>query len=113
MGPADTPFEGGKFVLGIEFTADYPFKPPKCKFETHVYHPNIHKGGTICLDIIDPAKNMWSPALTIGKVLLSIQLLLSCPEPDDPFEPDIARLYKTDRATYEKNAREDTRKNAM
>ena len=56
---------------------------------------------------------MWSPALTIGKVLLSIQLLLTCPEPDDPFEPDIARLYKTDRAKYEENARKHTRENAM
>ena len=72
QGPTDTPFEGGTFFLNIKFTNDYPFKPPQCKFETKVYHPNIHHGGTICLDIIDPAKNMWSPALTIGKVLLSI-----------------------------------------
>lgn len=32
------------------------------------------------------------------------------PNPDDPLVPDIAHLYKTDRAAYENTAREWTRK---
>ncbi len=43
-------------------------------------------------------------------VLLSICSMLTDPNPDDPLVPDIAHLYKTDRARYEAIAREWTRK---
>ena len=43
-----------------------------------------------------------SPALTISKVLLSICSLLCDPNPDDPLVPEIAHLYKTNKAEYEK-----------
>ena len=43
-------------------------------------------------------------------VLLSICSMLTDPNPDDPLVPDIAHLYKTDRARYEASAREWTRK---
>lgn len=36
--------------------------------------------------------------------------MLTDPNPDDPLVPDIAHLYKTDRARYEASAREWTRK---
>jgi hypothetical protein len=36
--------------------------------------------------------------------------MLTDPNPDDPLVPDIAHLYKTDRARYEATAREWSRK---
>ena len=56
---------------------------------------------------------MWSPALTISKVLLSICSLLDDANPDDPLVPEIAMLYKTDRPRYETVAREWTAKYAV
>ncbi|KHN40611.1 Ubiquitin-conjugating enzyme E2 8 [Glycine soja] len=155
MGPADSPYAGGVFLVTIHFPPDYPFKPPKVAFRTKVFHPNINSNGSICLDIL---KEQWSPALTISKilciyhhwhglqgftlpfnpqlklmqpvplllknswnvideslpwVLLSICSLLTDPNPDDPLVPEIAHMYKTDRAKYEATARSWTQKYAM
>ena len=46
-------------------------------------------------------------------VLLSICSMLTDPNPDDPLVPEIAHVYKTDRARYESTAREWTRKYAI
>jgi ubiquitin-conjugating enzyme E2 D/E len=94
MGPQDSPYQGGVFLVQIYFPPDYPFRPPKVQFQTKVYHPNINNNGSICLDIL---KEQWSPALTIAKVLLSICSLLTDPNPDDPLVPEIAHVYKTDK----------------
>ncbi|MCJ1338942.1 Ubiquitin-conjugating enzyme E2 4 [Bachmanniomyces sp. S44760] len=110
MGPGDSPYSGGVFFLAIHFPTDYPFKPPKVNFTTRIYHPNINSNGSICLDIL---RDQWSPALTISKVLLSICSMLTDPNPDDPLVPEIAHVYKTDRARYEATAREWTRKYAI
>ncbi|KAG8377144.1 hypothetical protein BUALT_Bualt09G0138000 [Buddleja alternifolia] len=110
MGPTDSPYSGGVFLVTIHFPPDYPFKPPKVAFKTKVFHPNINSNGSICLDIL---KEQWSPALTISKVLLSICSLLTDPNPDDPLVPEIAHMYKTDRAKYESTARSWTQKYAM
>lgn len=106
IGPSETPFEGGIFKIIINFPTDYPFKAPKVKFDTKVYHPNVNSSGQICLDVL---KDQWSPALTIPKVLLSICSLLSDPNPSDPLVPDIAILYVKDRKKYDALAREWTR----
>lgn len=105
MGPENSVYEGGVFKLSIKFPQRYPFKPPKCKFITKIYHPNVNMGGGICLDIL---KNQWSPALTITKVLLSICSLLTDPNPDDPLEPEVARQYKDARLEFDLTAREWT-----
>jgi len=110
MGPDDSPFSGGVFFLDLHFPADYPFKPPKIQFTTKVYHPNINKNGSICLDIL---KDQWSPALTVSRVLLSISSLLTDPNPDDPLVPEIAHQFKTNKAAYEATARDWTARFAM
>ena len=110
MGPKDTPYEGGVFNLSIKFPTDYPFKPPKINFTTKIYHPNINRNGGICLDIL---KDKWSPALNITQVLLSICSLLDDPNPDDPLVPEIAKLFQSNKAKYEANAREATMRFAM
>lgn len=110
MGPADSPFSGGVYNLNIQFPNDYPFKPPKIHFTTRIYHPNINSSGGICLDIL---KENWSPALTIAKVLLSICSLLTDPNPDDPLVPEIANIYKKNKAKYNKNAADWNMKYAM
>ena len=62
-GPSDSPYQGGVFKLDIVLPHEYPFVPPKIKFITKVWHPNVSSvTGAICLDILTTE---WSPAFTI------------------------------------------------
>ncbi|WFD26767.1 E2 ubiquitin-conjugating enzyme [Malassezia nana] len=109
-GPAQSPFEGGSFKLELFLPEDYPMAPPRVRFLTRIYHPNIDKLGRICLDI-----------LKVRTVLLSIQALLSAPNPDDPLANDVAEHYKTNEKAYVREpyvsaietSREWTKKYAM
>ncbi|KAE8670888.1 Ubiquitin-conjugating enzyme E2 27 [Hibiscus syriacus] len=102
-GPLGTPYEGGSFEIDITLPDGYPFEPPKMKFVTKVWHPNISsQSGAICLDIL---KDQWSPALTLKTALLSIQALLSAPEPDDPQDAVVAQQYLREYQTFFSTAR--------
>lgn len=102
-GPVGTPYEGGKFRIDILLPPDYPFVPPKMKYDTKIWHPNISsESGAICLDIL---KNEWSPALTIRTALISLQALMSAPEPDDPQDAVVASQYKKNLAEFNSTAK--------
>jgi len=102
-GPPDTPYEGGKFNLDIVVPETYPFNPPKVKFTTKIWHPNISSvTGAICLDIL---KDQWAAAMTLRTVLLSIQALLASPEPDDPQDAVVAKQYKEQPDVFLKTAK--------
>ncbi|EPR77832.1 Ubiquitin-conjugating enzyme E2 [Spraguea lophii 42_110] len=108
IGPPGTPYQDGIFQLEIILPANYPFHPPKVTFKTRIYHCNI-KDGQICLDIL---KNEWSPALTVGKVLLSISSLLHDANPKDPLDAEAADLYIKNREEYNRKARNWTKRYA-
>ncbi|KAJ2625468.1 ubiquitin-conjugating enzyme E2 N [Coemansia sp. RSA 1358] len=108
-GPSQSPYEGGHFKLELFLPEEYPMSPPKVRFLTKMYHPNIDKLGRICLDIL---KDKWSPALQIRTVLLSIQALLSAPNPDDPLANDVAEQWKTNEKQAIQTAAAWTRKYA-
>ncbi|XP_029428215.1 ubiquitin-conjugating enzyme E2 T isoform X2 [Rhinatrema bivittatum] len=114
LGGADTPYEKGIFSLEVILPERYPFEPPKIRFLTPIYHPNIDSAGRICLDILKlPPKGAWRPSLNISTVLTSIQLLMAEPNPDDPLMADISLLFKYNKQTFLKNARKWTEKHAV
>ncbi|CAL9731345.1 ubiquitin-conjugating enzyme E2 1 [Monosporozyma unispora] len=103
LGPPGTPYENGKFIVDIEVPMEYPFKAPKMKFDTKVYHPNISSvTGAICLDIL---KDAWSPVITLKSALISLQALLQSPEPNDPQDAEVARHYLKDKESFNKTAK--------
>lgn len=102
LGPDQSPYENGQFELELFLPEEYPMAAPKVRFMTKIYHPNIDKLGRICLDIL---KDKWSPALQIRTVLLSIQALLSAPNPDDPLANDVAELWKVNESKAIETAR--------
>ncbi|GAA5935656.1 hypothetical protein JCM3775_003375 [Rhodotorula graminis] len=102
-GPSGTAYEGGRFEVDIVAPDRYPFEPLKIKFVTKVYHPNISSAsGYICLDILNKS---WSPVYTLRTCLVSLQALLSSPEPTDPQDAEVAKHYLTDRRGFEATAK--------
>jgi ubiquitin-conjugating enzyme E2 N len=105
-GPKDTPYLDGKFKLEMFLNEDYPMKPPKIRFLTKIYHPNIDKIGRICMNIL---KSDWTPALQIRTILLSLQSLLYEPNISDPLDPTIGKHWIEDKEDAIKKAKEMTK----
>eukprot|EP01117_Protostelium_nocturnum_P018354 TRINITY_DN7660_c0_g1_i1.p1 TRINITY_DN7660_c0_g1~~TRINITY_DN7660_c0_g1_i1.p1 ORF type:complete len:530 (+),score=137.89 TRINITY_DN7660_c0_g1_i1:122-1711(+) len=101
-GQANSAYEGGHWIISVVFPSDYPFKPPKVRFETKIYHCNISNDGALCLDVL---KDHWSPALSIGNILGSIDSLLFSPNPDDPLDAVKAGVYRDNRNNYWENVK--------
>uniref|UniRef100_A0A8P0SM66 E2 ubiquitin-conjugating enzyme n=2 Tax=Canis lupus familiaris TaxID=9615 RepID=A0A8P0SM66_CANLF len=99
FGPEGTPFEDGTFKLTIEFTEEYPNKPPTVRFVSKMFHPNVYADGSICLDIL---QNRWSPTYDVSSILTSIQSLLDEPNPNSPANSQAAQLYQENKREYEK-----------
>ncbi|XP_060569349.1 uncharacterized protein LOC132727783 [Ruditapes philippinarum] len=109
-GPQGSPYEGGLFLLYLQIPDSYPMRPPKVQFITKIFHPNISRHGDVGLDSIH---YNWSLALTISKVLISIQSLLTDPYCDVCMEPAIGSLYSKNRQEFDRISRLWTWKYAM
>lgn len=109
VGPAETPYNSGRFWIRLDFTTDFPFKPPKILFQTKIYHPNITEEGKICADFLTE----WKPSFSIGYILQAIQSLLLFPNAENPAVQEIANEYLNNKELFEKNAAEWTVKYAV
>ena len=114
VGPHGSPYEGGLFVLELEIENSYPFEPPRLKFVTPVYHPNIDTSGRVCMDLLKmPPSGGWKPTIMLENLLVAVQMLLANPNPDDPLMPEIASEFRTNRAEFDKKATESTKQHAQ
>ncbi|KAH9728604.1 UBC core domain-containing protein [Citrus sinensis] len=96
-------FSFGTFKLTLQFTEDYPNKPPTVRFVSRMFHPNIYADGSICLDIL---QNQWSPIYDVAAILTSIQSLLCDPNPNSPANSEAARLFSENKREYNRRVRE-------
>lgn len=107
IGPADSPYQGGIFSLSIDFPSNYPYSPPRVRFITKLFHPNVNLHGNICLDILS---TKWSPVLTVSKVLISICSLLTDPFSGHSMRPGLFTHSNAIRHKQYELAQEYTRK---
>lgn len=107
-GKAQGPWEGGLYYMTLQFTEDYPSRPPKCQFKPVLFHPNIYPSGTVCLSILNEEKD-WRPSITIKQILLAVQELLDNPNVNDPAQREPLELLVKDKVAYEKRVREEAK----
>merc|ERR1711976_85236 len=112
MGPPDTFYEGGYFKARMDFPQDYPHKPPKMRFVSKMWHPNIHTNGSVCISILhepgddtfgyEQAGERWSPVQTVESILISVISMLADPNDESPANIDAAKQYREDRDGFKK-----------
>lgn len=92
-----------KFVYGTgNDIYRYPFDPPLLTFITPIWHPNIGKTGSVCLDFLK-SKELWNPSCTIDSLIVIMTVLLSDPNPDSPQNADAAKDFTSmDLKAYRK-----------
>ncbi|KAI8542123.1 hypothetical protein RHMOL_Rhmol08G0114800 [Rhododendron molle] len=105
---SQTDWEGGNYPITINFTEDYPSKPPKCKFPQGFFHPNVYPSGTVCLSILNEDSG-WRPAITVKQILVGIQDLLNQPNPADPAQTDGYHLFIQDTEEYNRRVRQQAK----
>jgi ubiquitin-conjugating enzyme E2 I len=108
-GKKDTDWHGGYYPLTMEFSEDYPSKPPKCKFPEKFFHPNIYPSGTVCLSILNEDDG-WRPSITLKQILLGIQELLSTPNSASPAQSEAYMMFTTDEKQYKIRVRQQAAK---
>ena len=103
-GKAGTLWEKGLYPIRLEFTEDYPSKPPKVAFPTGFFHPNVYPSGKVCLSILNEDKG-WKPSITVKQILVGVQELLDNPNNADTAQEAAYRLFKKSGAEYAKRVR--------
>jgi hypothetical protein len=50
--PPETAWEGATLKVSIEYTEEYPVKPPVVRFQSEIFHPNVYENGEVCMDLL-------------------------------------------------------------
>ncbi len=95
-------YSGGVFQFELRLPRSFPFKPPKGKAITPIWHPNIFKE-RICIGILGKD---WTPASNLVDIVESLRFLLSNPNPDDPLNTTAAKEFKNNRKEFERKAKQ-------
>ncbi|TDL26988.1 ubiquitin-conjugating enzyme [Rickenella mellea] len=124
IGPPDTLYEGGFLKARLTFPPEFPLLPPKMRFITPMWHPNIYSDGILCISILHPpgedqygyedAAERWLPVHSVESILISVISLLSSDKPntDSPANVDAAKEVTNDFAAYKKKVRRLVRQSA-
>jgi len=114
------PYYGeGFFRAFLSFPQTYPLLPPKMKFDTEIFHPNVYPSGEVCISILHPpeedkygyekASERWSPVQTPESILLSVISMLGEPNDESPANLDAAKMWRDDPKAFRRKCRQCVR----
>ena len=82
-GKEGTIWQGARIPMTMQFSEDYPNKPPVCKFKLipgtnkPLFHPNVYPSGKICLSLLDENK-VAAKTNSLTGLLLAFHLPPTC-----------------------------------
>lgn len=106
-GPEDSPYKGGVWQIDVKFPANYPFSAPDVVFKTPIYHMNVQKSGEICAQMITEG---WGPTMTMAHCVTILYSMMKTPNTTTPLREEIASLYSSNKAQYNKMVESQTAK---
>ena len=124
LGPSGSPYEGGIYNGIIIFPTSYPHDPPKVRFTSKLFHPNVyngdvtgeHKIGDLCISILHKGTDVtsgehelerWRPIQNVRTIFTSIVSLLHDPNADSAANVDAAKMWRDDKKSYYRKIRDD------
>jgi ubiquitin-conjugating enzyme E2 G1 len=112
LGPPETFYEGGFFKARLSFPKDYPLMPPRMRFISEMWHPNVYPDGTVCISILhepgedkygyEQAGERWLPIHTVETIMLSVISMLSSPNDESPANIQAAKEWREERELFKK-----------
>lgn len=69
LNSANQPVTSAVHEVSIYLHAEYPLKQPQLKWQTPIFHPNIHITGAVCIGAWWPAKTLDELLLTLGEMI--------------------------------------------
>ena len=119
IGPPDTPYKGGLFLINLYFPDNYPGEPPNVKFVTPIYHVNVNSVGRNALnqDIGETSLNIthfyhWNRERKVRDILISLYSLFYMNKVDCNFSFEMSEELRNNKALYEEKVRYFTEKYA-
>ena len=117
LGPKDTFYRGGIFILSIKFPVDYPEHGPDVCFKNPIYHINVNpikynipgteKLGHICFP------NLWKPKNKMREFLTNIFGFFYLADIGNPYGIEILNEYKNKLDLYVEKVKYFTKKYAF
>lgn len=101
-------YDGGVFEIEIELPRNFPYRPPKVRWLTKTWHPNIHNKN-VCVGILGKD---WSPSNSLIDVIETCRILLTAPNPHDPLNRQAARELQENIEKYKAHVREHVARHA-
>lgn len=116
LGPHESPYEGGIYEGNITFPSTYPNNPPKVKFTSKLFHPNVYPDGNLCISILHEGNDTtgyeheierWRSIQNVRTIFLSIISLLNDPNSESAANIDAAMMLRDDKKAYYKKISDD------
>lgn len=108
--PRPSPYADGLFRVQIKLERDYPITPPKVKFMTKIWHPNVdYEKGEPCVDFLTES---WKPEMTLRHVLQTIRGLMALPNTDMSINTTAASELAESIDVFDKHAASETKRYA-
>jgi len=90
------------FEFELTFPEEYPFKSPKLRCRTRVFHPNIDEEGHVCLKVL---REGWMPTYDLNSIVISLMCAFEYLSGEDALNTEAGDLLDHNYIEFLRRAR--------